>query len=571
MTRLKEHLKKHLYLYILFGLTTILCILPLSIFNFPGGHDYTFHMDRISNISQNISNGHWFAPIYYGQLEGYGYASPLFYGDILLHIPGVLVTFGLTVEEAFRFFIILCFSSTVFVTYFCATSIFKNGLAAFVSTIIYAFSSYFCIDILTRVAIGEVQAFIFCPLVILGFFSIIYENGEKKLFLPLGLTGLIISHTLTAVAVVVILVLVSLFYIGVFIKSPKKLIWLGEMACLFFALSAFFVFPMIEQMMSGTFRATDGTTDVIWGTLADRALPLWALVNDFNYMVDTYYWIPNGIGISYFVALAFSIYMFIKERGHDERPYFYLIISTLVLLIMSDIFPWNLLQGICGSMQFPWRLMIFAILFLSISSGFIVCGIKNVSTKRLFAFLIVLFSLFSFGMTASPKIERMIQNKINHVVFTPNWHNALGAAEYLPSGSDWDEMLRRGDEVKSNVLEIADTASITRRFDELEISFENNTSGEAYLELPLVMYKGYTAVLEDGTQLELSCVKGYMRADISNIKSGTFVAKYTGTTVQLVSKIISITAIISILAWIAIKNGGKFIKSKRQKQNVQNA
>ena len=276
------YIKKHRELFILLLLLLILVIIPLSFLRLPSGHDYKYHMGRIYQISENIRHGKWFAPIYYEQLSGCGYASPVFYGDVFLHLPGALVTLGMSVEASLRIYIMLCLTATALVTYFCALKLTSEKLPALVTSVLYTFSSYLAIDFITRVALGEVQAFIFLPIAFTGLMSILTGDAKHWLLLPTGLCGVLISHTLSAACLAFFFLVIALFYIPELIKNKKRIALIALSAGIFFALSAFYVFPMLEQLSFGTLRLNDGTADTIWGTLARRAMPLYKTISDFN-------------------------------------------------------------------------------------------------------------------------------------------------------------------------------------------------------------------------------------------------------------------------------------------------
>ena len=123
------------------------------------------------------------------------------------------------------------------------------------------------IEIYTRAAVGEFTAFAFVPLVFLGLWSILCGDKKKWLCLPVGLTFLLVSHVLSAFAAVLLCAVFFLCYLGRVIKEPRRLLYIGYAVLVFAVLSASFLFPMLEQMASGTFLSTDGTSATYYGTL----------------------------------------------------------------------------------------------------------------------------------------------------------------------------------------------------------------------------------------------------------------------------------------------------------------
>ncbi len=547
-----DFIKKHKEIFILAGILTAFVILPLILLRIPSGHDYKYHMGRIYQISQNIENGQWFAPLYYGQINGHGYASPLFYGDIFLHIPGFLVTLGLTVEQGLRLYIVMCLAATCFVTYFCAKKITENSTSALVTTVLYTFSSYLCVDWITRVALGEVQAFIFIPIAFLGLYSIINKDSKYWLCLPLGLGGVLISHTLSAAVLAVFFAVYAFFHLGDIFKAPKRILLIVISAVLFFTVMAFYMFPMLEQLNGEPLRLTDGTTDTIWGTLTERSLKLFQTVSDFNLSTPNDEWIPNGIGLAIPISIAALIYFICKKRDFNASGAICSIFALICLFCATNLFPWDSVQEYLGKLQFPWRLLMFTTFFGAVGAGFVVQCFKNKQNASMFAVIIIFFSLGSYMITALPKLGTMIKYEKQDTVLAENWHDGLGGVEYLPSGTSWNTMIKKGPVTSTNDAGIRKSLKIEKEFTQTTVSFSGKASKNATIQFPLVMYKGYTAVDGDGNPVELSCNRGYVTAHVGGMENGVITVKYEGTTVQTVSKIVSAVAILLIIAYAVI-------------------
>ena len=91
-------------------------------------------------------------------------------------------------------------------------------------------------------------------------------------------------------------------------------------------------------------------------------------------------------------------------------------------------------------------------------------------------------------------------------------------------------------------------ASFTAEHGKVVVTYSGNTEEGGWIDVPLVMYKGYTAQMEDGTGLE--CVNGRygrVRVLLNDAPQGVITVDYTGTTLQTVSRAISI---VGILGWI---------------------
>ncbi|MBO7216829.1 MAG: hypothetical protein J6V84_07540, partial [Clostridia bacterium] len=81
MEKLQAFVKNH-YLILIICLLLVMCVvIPLCGVQTFLGHDIYFHMTRMEALAQEIEAGNIPARLYYFVYDGYGYASPMFYGD----------------------------------------------------------------------------------------------------------------------------------------------------------------------------------------------------------------------------------------------------------------------------------------------------------------------------------------------------------------------------------------------------------------------------------------------------------------------------------------------------------
>ena len=571
MTKIKDFIKNNKYPLILAFLVILLCVYPLSFTQIYTGHDLKFHLCRIDCIADNIEHGNWFSPIYTSYLDGYGYASPLFYGDIFLHIPGFLTYLGMSAEASRRMCVMLITAFTAFVTYFCAKRIFKNDAASFVAAVAYTFSAYFCVDFITRVALGELQAFAFLPVIACGFHSIAFEESKKWYLLPIGLAGCLLSHVMTSVFCVVFLVIFSLIFIKRFIEKPKRIAVIAVSAAVFFCLSAFFIFPLIEQMGSHDLAITDGSAALQWGTLESRAMPSSAVFSSFVLIKGSDPWIPNGMGV---LPIAIFVIVFVceilkKKTGAATWPLF--IAGMVTLLCTTNLFPWGKVQSLLGSLQFPWRLLIFVTFFMAFAACSFISRTESKKLAVVMAVSVVGLSLFAYYTTGMNKYSNMYAIYARGETKVIDYENTIGAGEYMPTYFDEkankqisaatikSRVLKRGDKVTSNNI-LSGDLEYGRDYDTLTVRFEKNGSDDTYIELPLLMYKGYTAELNE-KDAEVTWGKdNVVRVNVGSTESGTITVRYTGTTLRKICVVISILSFISLAAYLVTAK----IKSRRE-------
>ena len=106
--------------------------------------------------------------------------------------------------------------------------------------------------------------------------------------------------------------------------------------------------------------------------------------------------------------------------------------------------------------------------------------------------------------------------------------------------------MHRGDVTSSN-HEFTES-SLSRANGSVTFAFSGNQSDDTYVDLPLIYYQGYSAVLStpDG-KTSLPTGRGYnnvVRVSLGDAESGSVTVCYTGTMVQHCSVAVSILSIL---------------------------
>ncbi len=619
--KLADFLYKRRYFFFTLLFIIFLCFAPLKLMATTKGHDSGFHLQRIQALAEEMKMGNYFPRIYTTMLGGLGYGAPLFYGDLFMGIPAALVAFwSVELSDALAYFIATIFAATVLSTYFCTYSITKCSKAAFCGGVMFGLSSYLATDLLYRCALGEAQAFVFIPVAFTGLYHILYGNIKKWYLLPIGLAATVYCHTLSAILTVVFLFVFLLLSIKKIKERSNVLIYIGISIAVFFALSANLIFPMLEQMFSASFLSTDGFAATRYGTLSERALPWWSVIYSYSSGLElTENFQPNGIGMAG-VVLAF-VYIANRNKYRDSMVDKLLILAGITVLMPSTLFPWGLIQDFAGILQFPWRLFVFPTFFVALAAA------KYFSTETVFEsgvtrkkskesedgetssvevkdtanssekftkglpkhisalmYTVIAISIASYTSCASENFNKYMGYQRENVEMKYNYENYIGSGEYLPSWDGEDKendkyitrykskLINSADEVFSNGDPVVD---FKREDGKLIVNFENMQKDNAYLDVPLIFYKGYTATLENGP--ELQCYYGdfnRIRVNVGPASKGTVIFEYTGTAVQTVSGFITIVSVIAMAIYIRIsivtekKKARESTSSKKQNKKA---
>lgn len=501
------------------------------------GDDLNFHLSRILFINNNISNGDFFSGLYY--FFGYGYGEAFFYPDFFLYFPALLFHFTNNIILSYKFFILLINILVVTTTYYSVFSITKSKKNSIIITLIYTLLPYRLCTMYYRTSLGESLAFIFFPLVLSGFFQLISGNTKKWYILAIGMSGLILSHLLSSILIFVALIPLFLIYI----KKLNKDILFGffKTIIMTISLTAFFIFPMLEQMAVSKFKFYYAGYDV---ALNNRALGIFNIFTEYNMFFNSNdFWMPPGIG----VLLTLSIILFIcnYKRVSTNTKILY-IFGLFILLLTTNIFPWKYLNKYVRVLQFPWRILSISIVTLLAACTSMLSDLE-IKKNKIMILIMCLFSLSSL-YTCYLSLDR---GRINSVRYSIAW------GEYFPIEFKERSVLYKNEYNLFNIRKNHFVIDYKNRFDynvlfnnnTYLIEFDNNKDTNNELKLPIVYYKGYVCYVNRKKTDVYKTDDGRVGINLGDSK-GKIVVKYKSTVIQIVARVISAIGLFLLLICI---------------------
>ncbi|MBC5580324.1 hypothetical protein H8S23_02280 [Anaerofilum sp. BX8] len=361
MEKLKK--EKSWYLLLAFALLVGCCWRLLR----PGmfyGNDLPFHLWRIEFIKEGLKDGQFFLKIIPEALEGYGYPVNLFYSGFFLLIPAALAACGLSVITSYKLFLVLIICSAMFTCFYAVYKISQNRRTALLAVFLYIGSAYFETDLYSRAALGETQAFVFLPLVVVGFYEILWGDEKNISPLVIGFGGLLLSHLLTFFLAFLLGAFVCAIAVRRFFLEPKRFQNLFKAAVITVLLTAFFLFPLIEQMSAQLLR---GKATHYGEYAQNRTMRL----RNLFFMVSPPELYAPVAGVTFLGVLALRFFCGSpKTQAAKKRDLFYLM-GIACLFACTSLFPWSFFEKLPGldAIQFPWRFLLFATLFLAIGGA----------------------------------------------------------------------------------------------------------------------------------------------------------------------------------------------------------
>lgn len=520
--------KKCILFYIIF---IIAASIPLMNDFLIRGHDIYFHLMRIEGLAQGMQNGQFpvkIQPVWY---DGYGYSVSVFYGDLFLYSAAILRLLGLSLQNAYKGYVILCNIATIIIAGYSFERIFKNEYIGVFGGFLYSMSAYRLVNLYTRGAAGEYTGMMFLPLLIYACVLLLDEEKKKEnlkkgsIVLGVSMACILQSHILTAeIACMVLAGVVILYWKRVFCK--EVLLAGAKAVAIALGLSAWFLVPFLDYMLCGEFNINSiRKNDILiqrQGIFLSQLFAIFdnAIGQSLDLSAGTQGDFAQGAGLGLMLAIPALLVLFFfgyrrKEEKKNQRIAVTAALLGLAMAAMSTIyFPWDalcrvtrLFQYVIVKIQFPWRFTGVATVVLSLLWCAVVSYIhKKYGHKKaiIAAICVMLLMSVSAGYFMVDLRNRGERIQIHAVTDMDSF--VASGEEYLPVNTVLDD-LKQENLFVTEGIEVSD---YTKAGTTIEFHAKNTADGVGRMELPLLYYEGYhaAATLEDGTSIPLAITAG---------------------------------------------------------------
>lgn len=580
---LTEEVKFHIKVLVL--LTAVVSIPLMTGYLFKNAHDVQFHLTRIEGIKEELLNGHFPVRMQSYWLHGYGYPSSVFYGDILLYIPALLRICGVSVQASYIFYVVLINAGTVFISFFCFSKMGtpKTGM---ICTAIFALNIYRLLDIYSRMGVGEYTAIMFMPLVLYGLWRIYTlpedseEHGRSWIPLAIGCVGIFLSHILsTEMTALFIILPVVILRKKTFRK--KNFLVLLKAAAATVLLSLWFLIPFLDYMANGTYVINDPYGYTPYNLESRGVFPAQLFMNVYSVThgstaiaSGTVSDMPLTVGLASMLVLAgWFVFCFGKKRDDTEKKEEYLAVSLSVLSLAMTMyfFPYTwladkipVLKMAVRSIQYPWRFFAIAEIFLM----WLLCIILQKDwidrkRKQIFACTLVMTAFWQ-GITYMSGVLNEAEAMYSYQEVSTM---GVEGGEYLPD--NWQDGYRISDltdNYANRLIYDEDSVSVSDWYRDrgaVVMSLTNNTQQTQQVEVPLLNYKGYHAIGDNGGELQilpeaLPCISVSVPSDYS----GTIRVEFREPWYWRLCELISLGALLCMIFFPFVR---KRIQEKQDK------
>lgn len=479
-------------LAVLFGIL-VLTSLPLFIHGIGRGHDILFHLMRIEGIAEELKQGHIPVKLSSLWMDGFGYPTSVYYGDLLLYVPALMRILGFSVTGAYKFYVVMVNAVSVAVTYWCMAKIFCNRRIALLTCMAYCTSCYRLVCIYERAAVGEYSAMMFLPVVALAVYKIYTDDvadektyRKNAFYLALGMSGLIGTHVLSVEMTVFLLIVVALSLAKLTFRKVTLKVYCIAVA-LTCAWSAYFVIPCMDYLFNVPTKIGNDS-----GLLIQNRAPS---INDyFSFFINEIQLTP---GLLLMAALVAGIGLWISHKGNRMLKLL-TVYSCFALYVASNLFPWDhlvwnyKLGDLLAQVQIPWRYIGIAVIFLVLLLGNIMQQVLATEEQRLpyerAAWIVGCLMVFLFNGSYGVNVDFNYYYDGAEI----NTYSLVGG-EYVREGTDVSSITSSID--SKNMRE---ASILSRKGSSMELRCV--AEDEGFVQIPMFNYKGYHATDEHGKE-----------------------------------------------------------------------
>lgn len=559
--------------------------IPLMVdYLFLNSHDLYFHLMRIEGLKAGLEGGMFPVRIQPGWLSGHGYASSVFYGDMFLYFPAILRYFGVSVQAAYKCYVVFINLLTVGIAYHCFTKM-SNQRIGLVCAAVYSLNLYRLTCIYTRAAVGEYTAMAFIPLVLYGLWKLYTfqeetrEHKESWITITAGCTGIFLSHMITT-EITALFVILSAMILWKKIMRKGTLLVVMKAVIATVLLNAWFLVPFSDYMLNGTYvinnadKYTPYQIEKSGISVAQLFMTEYTVFGHSSAVFDgSAAEMPLTVGITMLLVLVgwFFLCMFRKEGSAEERrkETFTALMCLLSLFMATYLFPYTRLAEWLPfirlpivSIQFLWRILSIAAVMLTC----LLCLILQkewiaLNKRRIFAGILVGISFWQGIMYMSQCLQsaevyrvyqggnlstmvahnasKEIQPSVLGGEYLPlNWSEGYVLAEYV---SKYEDKLT----YDSNCVNVEEWEHGRNT---VAFSVRNMTGEVQQVEVPLLLYKGYKALTQEGETLQVVPGTSYrISVSIPAGFSGEINVKFYEPWYWKIGDVLSLLTLIAIL------------------------
>lgn len=504
------------------------------------GADMTFHLLRIEGIKDGLLSGQFPVRIHPNWLQGYGYASGIFYCDLFLYLPAFLRVMGLTVQTAYICYKLFINVMTCLIAWYCFKGMFRSSRIGVFGSFLYTFYMVRLVFLYAVDGVGQYTAMTFLPLIFYGFYRIFMEDQKKEeerysyVTLTLGISGILCCHVLTCEIVLFFILLLCVVCLKKLFRR-EIFLQLCKAAVLTILLNLWYLVPFLDYMFTMDLAVTKGGATYkqiqTWGMYIPQLFDPFPPGGQYgarsagNGMVgETGYGI--GLGLTLGLLLIFFLLVvrkpFQKVNGEQGRfccitgraGKIVLAFGLLSMWMATIYFPWDrlaksnaLLRQFIATLQFPYRMLTATGIFLTVACCLAIKDLEVLKEaeklRPVFVHIAVSVIVVGHLMTAIYFYNATITESSGFFRLYDEasmGNSYISGGEYILVGTDTGKLTYKGPVCSDRIV----LNSYEKKGSHVKLDCDCGEQGQ-YIELPLLYYKGYRAVENGGGKLQVVC------------------------------------------------------------------
>ena len=363
-------------------------------------HHDSQHIARLHTLYQGISYGSLYPR--WVDLLGYGYGYPLFnfYPPLLYYVAAVFHALGASYVWSIKLVGIVGFIVAAWGIYRYTVLVSGSSLAAYLAAILYTYSPYHGVNLYVRGALAEFTAMAVLPFVFVGLEQLRQGHRGGGPMFALSLAALILAHPLIAFpAVFFILGYIAMSIITTHF-SLRYFISTAVAGLLGLSMSAFFWLPsMIERkytLVDTILTRELASYSIHFVYLAQLWSSAWGyggsgpeLADGMSFQIGKIHLILCAVSM---VAAAYWLWHRRMQHGEwkhvFDRPvasYSAVGVMAAAAIYMTVVWSkpvWDAVSFL-WYLQFPWRFLTFATLFVCVFASLVVVVCERLIVRKL--------------------------------------------------------------------------------------------------------------------------------------------------------------------------------------------
>lgn len=502
------------------------------------GDDMCFHLGRIIGIRDGLLSGQFPVRVSPSLYYGAGYDNSLYYPDLFLYIPALLCLLGVSLAVSVYIFVFFIHLAAAWIMYYAARKMGGTRTTGMLCGILYVFCYYLWLNLYIRFALGESLAMCFFPLVICGFYRIVLKGEKEWRPLCLGMTGIVMSHIISVLFALVLLVFFSLIFIQRILRK-ETLLTILKSAAAAVSLCAWFLVPFFRLYQDREY------TNIVFmdRDFPSRTVKLRVLFECFHQGRHA------SLGPVLTLGALLCIYLVLNKKTvleHCSRKMLFALSSTgfFIALCATTVFPWKtlakveIISRVVTMVQHPWRLIGVASAFLSLAAGFALAEAFGKHSSQGLVFLVfgISYILFSYKTDTYPNYSRYL-----------HYYDALPTTDI---NQDYLFQNTYVEALKDMSPEIPDSGITLSHYEKEYGNVKMTVSAEpdSYVDTTLLYFTGHKAFDKNGN--ELPCTFGTnnrMRVQFPDSYAGEVTVRYTGFLIWRIFDVISFLSLMMLI------------------------